>query len=176
MLAAIQCINQFQLHYSPCGQQGANRLSNLNRIVKQICCIVAFNVDTPSMCDGCLLSTWVASSCRDTPSPPIGFRQGCSLRAATLFGIFIDSLHHHLQSTCPDAVVKICFLCLTDLVYADDICPITTSAAQSQALIDALATVLSNFTHANQCCKDEAHVVIVQHLAFSHLYMQWTAN
>ena len=59
---------------------------------------------------------------------------------ATLFGIFIDGLHHHLQSTCPDAGVKVPSLRLTDLVYADDICLMATSAAQLQALVNALAT------------------------------------
>ena len=46
---------------------------------------------------------------------------------ATLFGIFIDDLHHHLQTTCPNAGVDIGALRLSDLVYADDICLIASS-------------------------------------------------
>ena len=113
---------------------------------------------------------WVVISCRDTPSPSTGVRQG-SPRSATLFGIFIDSLHHHLQSTCPDAGIKSYFLCLTDVVYADDVCLITTSTAQLQALIDALAAVLSKFTHANQCFKVKDHGCI---FASSHVCGQLT--
>ncbi|DBA94735.1 TPA: hypothetical protein ACH3X1_002285 [Trebouxia sp. C0004] len=59
--------------------------------------------------------------CGHSQSPSIGLRQGCPL-SATLFGIFVDGLHHHLQTTAPAAGVQIRHLRLTDLVYADDIC------------------------------------------------------
>jgi len=91
-----------------------------------------------SMYDGCLLSMRVGGTCGCSHSPSIGLRQGCPL-SATLFGIFIDGLHHHLQSACPAAGIQIRSLRLTDLVYADDICLTASTPAQLQALIDALA-------------------------------------
>ena len=92
-----------------------------------------------SLYDGCLLSMRVGGACGGSHSPSIGLRQGCPL-SATLFGIFIDGLHHHLQTTCPEAGVQIRSLRLTDLVYADDICLVASNSAQLQTLIDALAT------------------------------------
>ena len=61
------------------------------------------------------------------PQPgPIHRPQSCPL-SATLFGIFIDGLHHHLQTTVPAAEVQIRHLRLTDLVYADDNCLVASS-------------------------------------------------
>ena len=91
-----------------------------------------------SLYDGCLLSMRVSGSSGDSHSPSIGLRQGCPL-SATLFGIFIDGLHHHLQTACPAAGIKLQSLRLTDLVYADDICLMASSPAHLQALLDALA-------------------------------------
>ena len=48
----------------------------------------------------------VNGQCGHSQSPSIGLRQGCPL-SATLFGIFIDGLHHHLQTTAPAAGVQI---------------------------------------------------------------------
>ena len=53
-------------------------------------------------------------------------------------GIFIDDLHHHLQTTCPEAGVQLQSVRLSDLVYADDICLMASSPEHLQALIDAL--------------------------------------
>ena len=92
-----------------------------------------------SVYDGCLLSMRVCGSCGCSHSPSIGLRQGCPL-SATLFGIFIDGLHHHFQSTCPIAGVQLRSLRLTDLVYADDICLTASSPSQLQALINAFAS------------------------------------
>ena len=75
----------------------------------------------------------VGGQCGPSRSPSIGLRQGCSL-SATLFGIFIDGLHHHLQTTAPAAVVQIWHLRLTDLVYADDICLMASSPEHIQAV------------------------------------------
>lgn len=91
-----------------------------------------------SVYDGCLLSMRVGGACGCSQTPSVGLWQGCPL-SATLFGIFIDDLHHHLQSTCPEAGMRLQSLQLTDLVYADDICLMATSPAHLQALIDALA-------------------------------------
>ena len=91
-----------------------------------------------SLYDGCLLSMRVGGAFGCSHTPFVGLRQGCPL-SATLFGIFIDDLHHHLQTTCPEAGVRLQSLRLTDLVYADDICLMATSPAHLQALVDALA-------------------------------------
>ena len=90
-----------------------------------------------SLYDGSLLSMRVNGQCGHSQSPSIGLRQDCPL-SATLFGIFIDGLHHHLQTTDAAAGVQIQHLRLTDLVYADDICLLACSPQHLQALIDAL--------------------------------------
>ncbi len=59
-----------------------------------------------SLYGGWLLSVRVGGACGHAQSPSIGSRQGCPL-IATLFGIYADDLHHHLQTTWPDAVVDI---------------------------------------------------------------------
>ncbi len=90
-----------------------------------------------SLYHGSLLSMRVNGQCGHSQSPSIGLRQGCPL-SATLFGIFIDGLHHYLQTTAPAVRVQIRHLKLTDLVYADDICLLAGSPQHLQALIDAL--------------------------------------
>ena len=90
-----------------------------------------------SLYDGSLLSMRVNGQCGHSQSPFIGRREGCPL-SATLFGIFIDGLHHHLQTMAAAAGVQIRQLRLTDLVYADDICLLAGSPQHLQALIDAL--------------------------------------
>ena len=90
-----------------------------------------------SLYDGSLLSMRVNGQCGRNQSPSIGLRQGCPLSAA-LLGIFIDGLHHHLQTMAPAAGVQIRHLRLTDLVYADDICLLAGSPQHLQAVIDAL--------------------------------------
>lgn len=59
-----------------------------------------------SLYDGCILSMRVGGACGVPHNPSIGLRQGCPL-SASLFGIFIDGLHHRLQSSCQDAGVEI---------------------------------------------------------------------
>ncbi len=52
--------------------------------------------------DGSVLSLGVNGQYGHSQNPPIELRQGCLLRA-TLFGIFVDALHHHLQTMVPAA-------------------------------------------------------------------------
>ena len=78
----------------------------------------------------------VNGRCGQSQRPSIGLRQGCPL-TATLFGIFIDGSHHHLQTVAENAGVQVRHVKLTELVYADDICLTATSAKILQALIDA---------------------------------------
>ena len=47
--------------------------------------------------DGCLLSMRVNGVTGDTQTPSMGLRQGCPL-SAFLFGLFIDDLHHYLET------------------------------------------------------------------------------
>ena len=66
-----------------------------------------------SLYDGSLLSMRVDGQRGRNQTPSIGVRQGCPL-SATLFGIFIDGLQHHLQTTTPAAGVQIRHSKLTD--------------------------------------------------------------
>lgn len=91
-----------------------------------------------SLYDGCLLSMQVSGTFGSQHSPSIGLMQDCPL-SATLFGIFIDDLHHHLQTTCPDAGIQICSHRLTDMEHADDECLAADNPTHLQALIDSLA-------------------------------------
>ena len=91
-----------------------------------------------SLYDGCLLSIRVNRVTGDSQTPSMGLRQGCPL-SATLFGVFIDGLHHYLEAAVPTAGVRILQMRLRELVYADDICLLASSPEQLQALIDALA-------------------------------------
>ena len=52
--------------------------------------------------------------------PSMGLRQGCPL-SATLFGLFIDGLHHYFGTAVPTAGIQILQMRLRELVYADDI-------------------------------------------------------
>ena len=74
----------------------------------------------------------------DMHSPSVGLRQGCPL-SATLFGLFLDGLHHHLQVSVPDAGIKIQHTRLTDIEYADDVFLLAHCPSHLQALITALA-------------------------------------
>ena len=80
----------------------------------------------------------VNGACGSQHNPCNGLRQGCPL-SATLFGIFIDGLHSHLQTTCPKAGIQIRSHRLTDLEYADDIGLAASSPLHLQALIHSLA-------------------------------------
>ena len=91
-----------------------------------------------SLYDGCLLSMRVNGVTGDSQAPSMGLRQGCPL-SATLFGLFIDGLHHYLETAVPMGGIQVLHMRLRELVYADDICLLDSSPEQLQALIDALA-------------------------------------
>lgn len=59
-----------------------------------------------SLYDGCPLSMRVNGVIGDSQAPSTGLRQGCPL-SATLFGIFIDGLHHYLETAVPTAGIQI---------------------------------------------------------------------
>lgn len=68
-----------------------------------------------------------------------GVKQGCPL-SPTLFGLFIDGLHRHLQATCPEAGLQLRNgTWVTDIEYADDSVLLSASPAGLQRLIDATA-------------------------------------
>ena len=54
----------------------------------------------------CLLSTRVDGMSGDSQFPSRGRRQGCPL-TATLFSLFIDALHHHLETMAPQAGIQV---------------------------------------------------------------------
>ena len=92
-----------------------------------------------SLYDNCLLSMRVSGYAGEGKTPSMGLRQGCPL-SATLFGLFIDGLHHYLETVAPAAGIQIQHMRLRELVYADDICLVASSPEQLQALIDALSS------------------------------------
>ncbi len=75
----------------------------------------------------------------ESRTPSMGLRQGCPL-SATLFGLFVDGLHHYLETMAPAAGIQIQHLRLRELVYADYICLMASSPEHLQALIDALSS------------------------------------
>ena len=92
-----------------------------------------------SLYDNCLLSMRVSGYTGEGKTPSMGLRQGCPL-SATLFGLFIDGLHHYLETVAPAAGIQIQHMRLRELVYADDIYLVASSLEQLQALIDALSS------------------------------------
>ena len=92
-----------------------------------------------SLYDNCLLSMRVSGYTGEGKTPSMGLRQGCPL-SATLFGLFIDGLHHYLETVAPAAGIQIQHMRLRELVYANDICLVASSPEQLQALIDALSS------------------------------------
>jgi len=85
-------------------------------------------------------------------------KAGCPL-SATLFGIFIDGLHHHLQTMAPAAGVQVRHLKLTDLVYVDDTCLLAGNPQNLQALIDALVDYCSTLRMEISVAKTKVMVV-----------------
>ena len=73
-----------------------------------------------SLCDNCLFSMRVCGLSGEGKTPSMGLRQGCPLRA-TLFGLFIDSLHHYLETVAPAAGIQSQHMTLRKVLYADDI-------------------------------------------------------
>ena len=67
-----------------------------------------------SLYDGCLLSMRVNRVTGDSQAPSMGLRQGCPL-SATLFGLFIDGLHHYLEAAAPMAEIQILQMRLREL-------------------------------------------------------------
>ncbi len=59
-----------------------------------------------SLYTACSLAMKINGFHGDMHSPSVGLRQGCPL-SATLFGLFLDGLHHHPQVSVPDAGIKI---------------------------------------------------------------------
>ncbi len=79
-----------------------------------------------SLYDNCLLFMRVSGYTGEGRTPSMGLRQGCPL-SATVFGLFIDGLHHYLEAMAPAAGIQIQRLRLRELVYADDICLMASS-------------------------------------------------
>ena len=66
---------------------------------------------------------------RPLPASASGVRQGCPL-SPTLFGIFFDGLHSHLDSTAPHAGVQLgSGRWVPSLVYADDVVLLSWTSA-----------------------------------------------
>ena len=92
-----------------------------------------------SLNDNCLLSMRVSGFSGEGKTPSMGLRQGFPL-SATLFGLFIDGLHHYQETVAPAAGIQIEHMRLRGLVYAEIVCLTAFSPEQLQALIDALSS------------------------------------
>ena len=125
-----------------------------------------------SLYDGCLLSMRVNGVTGDSQTPSMGLRQGCPL-SATLFGLFIDGLHHYLETAVPAAGIQILQMRLRELVYADDICLLASSPEQLQALIDCLGCLLRYSANGDQCAKNKGHGGVSRACTSCDLHMQW---
>ena len=90
-----------------------------------------------SVYSGCLLAMKMNNAHGDTQCPSIGLRQGCPL-SATVFGLFLDGLHNHLQQSVPGAGIQVQDLKITDTEYADDVMLLGSTPAQLQILINAM--------------------------------------
>ena len=114
-------------------------------------------VGCTSLFDNCLLSMRISGFCGKGKTRSMGLRQGCPL-SATLFGLFIDGLHHCLEAMAPAAGVQVKHMRLRELVYADDICMIASSPEQLHALIDAfkLVFLLCYHAHGDRRPKDKS--------------------
>ena len=67
-----------------------------------------------------------------------GVRQGCPL-SSTLFGIFFDGLHSHLDSVAPRAGVQLgSGRWVPSLVYADDVVLLSWTSAGLQSILDGM--------------------------------------
>ena len=88
----------------------------------------------------------------------LGLRRGCSL-SATLFSLFIDGLHHYLETAVPTAGIQILQMRLREPVYAEDICLLAPSL--EQALIDPLAAYCANLQMGISVPKTKVMVVSV---------------
>ena len=58
--------------------------------------------------------------------------------SAALFGLFIDGLHHYLESAVPAAGLALCVMRLRGLVCADNAWLLVTNSTHLKALVDAL--------------------------------------
>ena len=84
------------------------------------------------------LSMKVAGTAGQPRSQQMGVRQGCPL-SPTLFGIFFDGLHDHLQSCAPMSGMQLgSGRWLSSLVYADDIVLLSWSPAGLQLLLNSV--------------------------------------
>lgn len=84
--------------------------------IRHLCCSTS-STSTDASSLHCILQT-----------PSTGLRQGWPLNA-TLFGLFIDGLHHYLATAVPMAGIQILQMRLRELVYADDICLLARTTA-----------------------------------------------
>jgi hypothetical protein len=83
----------------------------------------------------------------DPIAATVGVKQGCPL-SPLLFGIYIDSLHQHVASHCPDigpTLRTAQHLRLNLLIYADD----TALLAESEADLQALLTCAESWCDAH---------------------------
>ncbi len=131
-------------------------------------------VGCTSLFDNCLLSMRISGFCGKGKTRSMGLRQGCPL-SATLFGLFIDGLHHCLEAMAPAAGVQVKHMRLRELVYADDICMIASSPEQLHALIDAfkLVFLLCYHAHGDRRPKDKSDGCLSGACTSYGVLMQW---
>ena len=96
-----------------------------------------------SLYEGCDVAINIEGRVGQSLPSQTGVKQGCPL-SPTLFGLFLDGLHRHLQHTCPDAGLRLRNgTQVTDIGYADDFVLLSACRAELQKLIDAVAEFCS---------------------------------
>ena len=123
-----------------------------------------------SLYDGCLLTMRVNGVIGDSQTPYLGLRQGLPL-CATLSRLFIDGLHHYLETAVPTTGFQTLQMRLRELVYADDICLLASLPEQLQALIDALAACCATMQMEISVPKTKVMVVSSGNTINLHLHL-----
>lgn len=91
-----------------------------------------------SLYSNCTVTMKVGGRCGPRLPSRVGVKQGCPL-SPTLFGLFMDGLHRHLHSVCPDGGhVMRNGERVIDLEYADDVLLVSDSPQGLQIVLDGM--------------------------------------
>ena len=111
-----------------------------------------------SLYAGCTVAMKIGDRVGRSLPSVTGLKQGCPL-SPTLFGLFSDGLHRHLQLLCPTVGPQLgCGTRVRDLGYVDDFALLATTPAGLQCLIDAAASFCEQT--GMQISADKTNIVV----------------